>query len=51
MDRRPVPARFVQWLALLGVSDRDPDETRAQKVALTLAASLITTLAVIWVGT
>lgn len=51
MDRRSDLARFVQWLALLGVADSDPDETRAQKVALTLAASLITALAVIWVGT
>jgi adenylate cyclase len=51
MDRRPVLARFVQWLALIGVTDHDSDETRAQKVALTLAASLITALAVIWVGT
>ncbi len=51
MDRRPVLARFVQWLALLGVTDSDPDETRAQKVALTLAASLIMALAIIWVAT
>jgi hypothetical protein len=51
MDRRPVLARFVQWLAFLGVTDNDSDETRAQKVALTLAASLITALAVIWVAT
>jgi adenylate cyclase len=51
MDRWPVLARFVRWLALLGVSDSDSDETRAQKVALTLAASVITALAVIWVGT
>jgi len=51
MDRRPDLARFVQWLALLGVSDSDSDETRAQKVTLTLAASVVTALAVIWVGT
>jgi hypothetical protein len=29
MDRWPVLARFVRWLALLGVSDSDSDETRA----------------------
>ncbi len=51
MDRRPDLARFVQRLALVGVSDSDPDETRVQKVALTLAASVVTALAVIWVGT
>ncbi len=51
MERSSDLARFVQWLALLGVTDKDPDETRAQMVALTLAASLATALAVIWVGT
>ena len=51
MNRRWDLAPFVRWLALLGVSARDSDQTRAQKVALTLAASVVTILAVIWVGT
>jgi hypothetical protein len=51
MDRRPPLARLVRWLGYLGVSDADPDETRAQKVALTLAASSVIGLAVIWVAT
>jgi len=51
MDRRLHPGQFVPWLAYLGVSDDDDDATRAQKVALTLAASTVTALAVIWVGT
>ncbi len=44
-------ARLVRWLAFLGVSDADSDETRGQKVALTLAASTVIALAVIWVVT
>ena len=51
MDRRPPLARLVRWLAFLGVSDTDSDETRGQKVALTLAASTVIGLAVIWVAT
>jgi class 3 adenylate cyclase len=51
MDRRPPVARLVRWLAFLGVSDTDSDETRGQKVALTLAASTVIGLAVIWVAT
>jgi class 3 adenylate cyclase len=51
MDRLLHLGRFVRWLAFLGVSDADPDATRAQKVALTLAASTVTALAFIWVGT
>jgi class 3 adenylate cyclase len=43
--------RPLRWLAFIGVVDRDPDALRAQKVALTLAASLITVLSVAWVGT
>jgi class 3 adenylate cyclase len=49
-----VPAsvtRLVSSLAVVGVSEADDDATRAQKAALTLAASIITGLAVIWVGT
>jgi class 3 adenylate cyclase len=51
MESPPAIARFVRWLAMLGVADEDSDETRARKGALTLAASIITALAVIWVGT
>lgn len=43
--------RFVQHLAALGVAETDDDETRAQKVTLTLAAVFVTVLSVIWVGT
>jgi adenylate cyclase len=43
--------RSVRELALVGVSPADTDDTRAQKVALTLAAVTVTALAVIWVGT
>ncbi len=42
---------LVRRLAIIGVAETDADETRAQKAALTLAASLITVLAIIWVGT
>src|SRR5688572_24944614 len=48
-----VPSSLKRWvwsLAFIGVSDADNDEIRGQKAALTLAASLITGLAVIWVG-
>jgi hypothetical protein len=51
MARRPVAARFVRWLATLGVADGDPEVTRAQKGALTRAASLATVLAIVWVAT
>ena len=43
--------RLVRRLAFLGVAETDTDAVRAQKVALTLAAALVTVLAVIWVGT
>jgi adenylate cyclase len=43
--------RLVVGLALAGVTPTDSDELRAQKVTLTLAASTVTVLAVIWVGT
>jgi adenylate cyclase len=49
-----VPSSVARWiwsLAFVGVSDTDDDAIRAQKAALTLAASLITALAVVWVGT
>jgi class 3 adenylate cyclase len=42
---------LIRRLALIGVAETDADETRAQKAALTLAATLVTVLAVIWVGT
>ena len=51
MTTLPLPTHLIHRLALLGVSDTDEDETRAQKVALTLAAVLVTMLAVVWVGT
>jgi adenylate cyclase len=49
-----VPSSVARWiwsLAFIGVRDTDDDAIRAQKAALTLAASLMTGLAVIWVGT
>jgi adenylate cyclase len=42
---------LARRLAFLGVAEIDADEIRAQKAALTLAALLITVLAIIWVGT
>ncbi len=42
---------LVRRLAFVGVATSDPDAIRAQKAALTLAAALITALAIIWVGT
>jgi hypothetical protein len=51
MGRFPGLARTVRRLALLGVDERDSDEKRAQKVALTGAACVVTALAVIWVAT
>jgi adenylate cyclase len=43
--------RVVRRLAFVGVATKDPDETRAQKAVLTLAAALVTILAIIWVAT
>src|SRR5688500_19294306 len=44
--------RRLMWsLANIGVSADDDDSTRSQKVALTLASSLITALSVVWVAT
>ena len=43
--------RHVGRFALIGVVESDPDETRAQKATLTLAAACVTGLAIIWVGT
>ena len=43
--------RHVGRFALIGVVDSDPDEARAQKATLTLAAACVTGLAVIWVAT
>jgi adenylate cyclase len=42
---------LVRRLAFVGVATKDPDETRAQKAALTLSAALVTVLSVIWVAT
>lgn len=44
-------ARLVRRIAFAGVADTDEDDIRAQKVALTLAAVLVTGLAVAWVAT
>jgi class 3 adenylate cyclase len=46
-----VIADRVQQLAFLGVDEADDDAIRAQKAALTIAALLVTGLAVIWVAT
>jgi class 3 adenylate cyclase len=49
-----VPSFITRWLwplASIGVRDTDDDLIRAQKSALTLAASIVAGLAVIWVGT
>jgi adenylate cyclase len=43
--------RGVNRFAAIGVAPSDPDETRAQKVALTLSAACVTVLSVVWVGT
>ena len=37
-------------VALLGTAEHDTDESRAQKATLTLAASFIVALSVLWVG-
>jgi class 3 adenylate cyclase len=42
---------LLRRLSFLGVADDDPDQIRAQKAALTLAALLVTILSVVWVGT
>lgn len=44
-------SRSVARFALIGAVEGDPDETRAQKTTLTIAAASVTGLAVIWVGT
>ena len=51
MGSPPFPIPLVRRLAVLGVSDTDEDDARAQKIVLTLAAVLVTVLAVVWVGT
>jgi adenylate cyclase len=51
MTLRSSVGRLVRRLAFLGVAEGDSDAVRAQKVALTLSASCITALAVIWVAT
>ncbi len=42
---------LLERLASIGVAESDTDVTRTQKATLTLASSLITVLAVVWVGT
>jgi class 3 adenylate cyclase len=42
---------LVERLAFVGVTPADTHDIRVQKVTLTLAASTVTALAVIWVGT
>lgn len=49
--RTSLGTKLIRRFATLGVSEADEDETRTQKVALTLAATLVTVLAVAWVGT
>lgn len=51
MARTSLGTKLIRRFATLGVSEADEDETRTQKVALTLAATLVTVLAVAWVGT
>jgi len=51
MTQSSALVRPLRALAFAGVAEGDPDSLRAQKVALTLAASLVTALAVVWVGT
>ena len=43
--------RLIERLSLIGVTPDDTDDVRAQKVTLTLAAVIVTLLAVVWVGT
>jgi class 3 adenylate cyclase len=48
---RSSPASLIRRFAVLGVADTDPDETRAQKTTLMLAAGSIASLAVVWIAT
>ena len=41
---------LARRLAFVGVASSDDEEMRAQKAVLTLAASIVTVLAIIWVG-
>jgi adenylate cyclase len=43
--------RIVERLAFVGVAATDSGEIRVQKVTLTLAAVVVTTLSFVWVGT
>jgi adenylate cyclase len=43
--------RIVERLAFVGVATTDSNEIRVQKVTLTLAAVVVTTLSFVWVGT
>ena len=43
--------QFVERLAFLGIQAAYDDELRVQKVTLTLAAIMVSVLAIVWVGT
>jgi class 3 adenylate cyclase len=47
----PAGTRWFERLAFIGVDAADDEELRLQKVTLTLAAIVVTALAVFWVGT
>jgi adenylate cyclase len=53
MNHPPLLARhrLVERIALLGTTATDSDEVRAQKATLAIAATVVTALAVVWVGT
>ncbi len=53
MTDRPIQVvrRLIHGLAFVGVAPTDTDELRDREVTLTLAATTVTVLAVIWVGT
>ena len=44
-------ARLLHWLAFLGVLEDDPEDVQAQKATLTVVATVITVLSVVWVAT
>ena len=49
--RNPMLRRAVRAVASLGVGPEDSEDERLRKVTLTLAASLIATMAIVWVAT
>jgi adenylate cyclase len=48
---RAFPERLFRRLALLGVAEGDTEDERLQKATLTLAAALMSTMAIVWVAT